>query len=349
MQLKRIVTAGALPLALSVAAGPAAATNVTISGVIDVNVERLSTPKESVTRVSSGGLSQSRLEFSATEDLGDGNQAFFLHQMQFAADTGAGPTPRETYVGMRGKWGQLALGRQNTPSYWIAGYADPSWSGDYSRVSNNQYFYAPWRESNAVSYVSPVVGGFKVRLMATTGAETADHNGRVVSTGVEYRDGPLYVGFVSDHKDIKNIGSPKIEGSRDNYLAAAYRLNAGAGSVEPTLIYHTYNGYYAYPPYVGFQTKGYDVQLGVRWKIDGTHGLFASFVHRHDDVGRDLTDANSFLVGYNYRFSKRTDVYINHGRVLTQGNPKVPYPLTFTYNGNGNPERGTQIGIRHSF
>lgn len=349
MQLKRIVSATALPLALSVAAGHAAAGNVTISGVIDVNVESLSTNKEKVTRVSSGGLSQSRLEFSGTEDLGDGNQAFFLHQMQFAADTGVGPTPRETYVGLRGNWGQLALGRQNTPSYWIAGYADPSWSGDYSRVSNNQFFYAPWRESNAVSYNTPVFGGFKGRFMATTGQETPDHNGRVISTGIEYRDGPLYVGLVSDHKDMKNIGSPKIEGSRDNYLAATYRLNAGAGMVEPTLIYHTYNGYYAYPPYVGFQTKGWDLQLGARWKIDNVNGVYISYVHRHDDVGRDLTDANSWLLGYNYRFSKRTDAYINYGRVLTQGSPKVPYPLTFSYNGNGNPDRGTQIGIRHSF
>jgi predicted porin len=346
MQLKATGVAVLAALsAMAVCAEQAAASNVTISGVIDVNVERLSTPKESVTRVSSGGLSNSRLEFSAVEDLGDGNQAFFLHQMQFAADTGTGPTPRETYVGMRGNWGQLALGRQNTPSYWIVGYADPSWSGDYSRVSNNQYFYAPWRESNAVSYNTPVFAGFKGRFMATTGQETADHNGRVISTGVEYRSGPLYLGFVSDHKDIKNIASPKMESSRDNYISATYRID----SVEPTFIYHTYNGYYAYPPYVGFQTKGWDVQLGARWKIGGPHGAYISAVHRHDNVGVDLTDANSFLVGYNYRFSKRTDAYINYGRVLTKGNPKVPYPLTFNYNGSANPERGTQVGLRHSF
>jgi len=332
-------------LACMAAGHAAAADNIVISGVIDVNVESLATTKEKLTRVSSGGLSQSRLEFSGTEDLGDGNQAFFLHQMQFSADTGVGPTPRESYVGIRGNWGALALGRQNTPSYWIVGYADPGWSGDYSRVSNSVFFYAPWRENNAVSYTTPSVNGFKGRFMATAGNETADHNGRVYSTGVEYRNGPLYLGYVTDRKDIKNISTPKLESSRDNYISAVYRF----GGFEPTFIYHTYNGYYAYPPYVGFQTKGWDVQLGARWKIDTTHSVYVSAVSRHDDVGKDLTNGESILLGYSYRFSKRTDAYVNYGRVLTKGSPKVPYPLTFNYSGSGNPERGTQIGLRHSF
>lgn len=333
-------------LMLAFGAGQAAAADgVTVSGVIDLNVERLSTPTTSLTRVSSGGLSQSRLQFSGEEDLGGGNQAFFVHQMQFAADTGVGPSPRETYVGLRGNWGSLSLGRQNTPSYWIAGYADPSWSGDYSRVSNNQFFYAPYRENNAVSYITPSVGGFKGRFMVTTGLETGNHSGRVVSTGVEYRKGALYAGLVSDLKNTKNIFASNIESSRDNYLALTYRL----GGLEPTLIYHTYNGYYAYPPYVGFQTKGWDLQLGARWKIDTINSVYISAVHRKDDNNKDLTDNDSVLLGYSYRFSKRSDVYANYGRVNTKGKPKVPYPLTFNYNGSGNPERGLQLGLRHSF
>lgn len=344
MKFREIVASALLTAGAGMTASAMAEDGVKISGFIDLNMERLSTPQSSTSRISSGGLNASRLEFSGTEDLGDGNQAIFVHQMQFSADTGVGPTPRETYVGLRGGWGALTLGRQNTPSYWIAAYADPSWSADYSLVSNMQFFYAPYRENNSILYVTPTVGGFKGRFMATAGQEDGTKNGRVVSTGVEYRNGPLYAGLVSDQKYIKNINSSNIESARDNYFSLTYRF----GSIEPTLIYHTYNGYYAYPPYVGFQTKGWDVQVGARWNIDAINNVYASFVHKKDNNNVKLSDADGLLLGYGYRFSKRTNVYVNYGRIDIKNKVAVSYPLTFNSSGAA-PDKGVQFGIRHAF
>ena len=314
---------------------------VKISGFVDLNLERLSTPKATSYRVSSGGLNASRLVFSGSENLGGGNKAFFTHEMQFSANNGAGPTPRQSFVGLTGDWGALAMGRQNTPSYWIAGYADPSWSADYSIVSNMQFFYAPYRENNAISYNTPRVAGLMGRFMVTTGLSDGTSNGRYVSTAVEYRNGGFFAGVASDLK----YTSSNINTSRDNYFSMAYKF----GSIEPTLIYHTYNGYYAYPPYVGYQTSGWDLQLGARWQITDQHRVFVSAVHKKDNNNVALSDADGYLLGYGYNLSKRTDLYVNYGRINVKNNTAVAYPMTFNTSGGATPNSGIQLGMRHAF
>jgi predicted porin len=343
MKLAKKTMTALFLLGAGVASEVVAQESVKVSGYIDANLEYLSSPKDSATRVSSGGLNSSRLVFSGTEDLGGGNKAFFEHQIQVAVDTGVG-SPRESYVGVRGNWGSLSGGRQATPSYWIVGYADPSWSSDYSRVSNNVYFYAPYRESNSILYVTPTMAGFKGRFMATAGKEDGTKNGRVVSLGGEYRNGGLYLGLVSDQKYTQNIFSKvaKMETARDTYLSAAYKI----GSVEPTFIYHTYDGYYAYPPYVDFKSKGWDVQLGARWAIDSTNSTYISYVHRVDDSKVDIGDADSVLLGYNYSLSKRTTLYATYSKVNAKNTVSVDYPVTFS---SQTATQGMQFGIRHAF
>lgn len=340
-----IVAAG-MSVAVLIVAPPAHADDgLKISGWIDLNLERISSSKGSTERVSSGGLNSSRLVFSDSEDLGSGWKAFFTHEMQFSADTGVGPTPRQSFVGITGPYGTLSLGRQNTPSYWVAGYADPSWSADYSMVSNMEFFYAPYRQSNSVNYNTARVGGFQGRFMVSAGAEDGTRNGRYISTGLDYRDGPLYAGFVSDLTNTKSIvpGSNAIPTSRDNYFALTYKI----GSVEPTFIYHTYNGYYAYPPYVAFQSKGWDVQLGARYNLNERNSFFGSYVHRQDANNINLSNANGAVFGYGYHFSKRTDLYVNYARIIAKNNTPIQYPVTFS--SNPAPTSGVQLGIRHGF
>jgi predicted porin len=208
-----------------------------------------------------------------------------------------------------------------------------------------QFFYAPYRENNSLAYNTPRVGGFMGRFMVTAGQEDGTSNGRYVSTALEYREGPLFAGAVSDLKYNKNLTGPNILSSRDNYFALAYRF----GSVEPTFIYHTYNGYYAYPPYVGFNASGWDAQAGVRWQITDRHRVFASFVVKKDDKNVAMSDAKGMLLGYGYNLSKRTDLYANYGRINVKNNTTVAYPMTFNSSGSPSPNSGIQLGIRHAF
>jgi predicted porin len=340
-QVTKATTATLLTIAC---AGAYAEDGLKISGYVDTYLENISNGQTSTARLSSGGLNNSRVVFSGEESLGGGNKAFFQIEKPFAV---ADSKPRQTYVGLGGAWGDLSLGRLNTPSYWIAGYADPAFSADHSMVNNMQFFYAQYRASNAINYNTPSYYGFKGRFMYSTGADDGTKNGRYLSTGIEYREGALYAGAVTDllyTQDIKNAS--QIHSSRDNYFSLTYKI----GGFEPSLIYHTYNGYYSYPPYVAFQSKGWDFQVGGRWQISFTNSMFFSFVHKHDDFNTALTNANGMFFGGIHALSKRTSLYVTYAHIYNKHSSPIRYPISFssTPATSGNPG-GWQLGIRHIF
>ena len=69
--------------ALATAAGASAqSSNVTLFGVADVSVARISTTGKSVSGLANGGNSSSRLGFRGVEDLGNGLKAGFWLQVR---------------------------------------------------------------------------------------------------------------------------------------------------------------------------------------------------------------------------------------------------------------------------
>lgn len=346
--MKRVSVAVAVA-ALFACSGAQAQTRVWLSGYIDMNIKHLqSSGPGSTTRMSSGGLNNSRFNLSGVEELGDGNKAVFTIEPMFSANNGQQAAQfRQSFVGLKGNWGELTLGRQFTPSYWIAGYADPSWAAEFSMVNNMEFFYASYRVDGAVQYKTPTFHGVTGRFMMTNGEGGSSKAGRFISTALEYREGPLFLGVASEQQYTRDIfRSSEVHSSRDNYISAVYRI----GSVEPTFIFHTYNGYYAYPPYTAFNAQGWDAQLGVRWNIDGRNRLYASVVHRHDDENKSLSSANGFVLGFIHGLSKRTDLYASVAHVQHSRAAPVPYPVTFqNYPNAGQNPTGYQVGIRHAF
>lgn len=332
-------------------AGAHAQSNVTLSGFVDLNVEQLISSGSNggrATRLSSGGLNNSRFNLSGYEDLGGGNRAFFTYEPMFSANNGEQSVQaRQSFVGIKGPWGDLAMGRQFTPSYWIAGYADPSWAADFSMTNNMEFFYATYRVDNAIRYNTPRVAGFMGRFMWSTGTGDGTRAGRFLSTGIEYRHGPLFVGAVSELQYTRDIyDASQIHSSRDNYFAATYRF----GGIEPTFIYHTYNGYYAYPPYVAFASRGWDVQLGARVALNARNHFFVSYVHRQDDNNTAISSGNGFVLGYLYNLSKRTTLYATAAHIQRSHDTPITYPVTFqvTPLPTQSPT-GFQLGMRHAF
>lgn len=339
----------ALLIALAACAGAQA--QVTISGFADVDIESVKSGGASRLRETSGGLNTSRIQFKAEEDLGGGLRAKAVHELTFAVDSGAAGTPRETYVQLSSPdWGDISMGRLNLPSYYIYGYADPAFAADYSMVNNMVVFYAPFREDNSIVYNTPRLGGVQGKLGMTMGKEDGTQNGRVTSVGIDYRNGPFYIGLASDGKSQKNIFTPAVmETSRDTYLASVYR----AGPVDWTFIYSRYSGYYAFPPFVDFRSSGRNVQLGARWNINGTSRVYASLVRKTDQGGAasKLSDATGVVLGYLYGLSKRTDLYATFATVRHAKDSSLRYPVSFSAANplsNENPQ-GVAIGIRHAF
>ena len=327
-----------------------AQSKVTLSGFVDLNLEVLkySGTEGTRKRISSGGLNNSRFNISGIEDLGGANRAYFTIEPMFGADTGEMSAQfRQSFVGLRGDWGDVTLGRQFTPSFWVAGYADPNWASSYSMVNAMQFFYASYRVDNALQYKTANFGGLQGRFMYAFGKEDTTKNGRFMSAAAEYRNGPLFLGFAAEKAyqvDVYNKTSMKS--ARDNYLSATYRF----GSVEPTFVFHTYDGYYAYPPYVGFTSKGWDTQLGVRWNVSDRTRVHASYVHRKDDKNVDIGTADGLTLGVTHGLSKRTDVYILASHVKNKKDVKIGYPVSWSANPSaGQSPSGLAVGIRHAF
>ena len=212
---RNLIAAGAL---LCVCASAQADSRVWLSGYVDMNIEHLtSSGNGTLTRMSSGGLNNSRFNISGVEDLGDGNKAVFTVEPMFTANDGKQSTQfRQSFVGLKSDTlGEVTLGRQFTPSYWIAGYADPSWAADFSMVNNMEFFYASYRVDNAIQYKTPTFYNFTGRVMYATGLEDTTRAGRFLSTSLEYRNGPIFLGAVSElqyTRDIFNSCRPPANG-----------------------------------------------------------------------------------------------------------------------------------------
>ena len=80
-----------------------AQTRVWLSGYVDMSIKHLrSSGPGSTTRMSSGGLNNSRFNLSGVEELGDGNKAIFTIEPTFSANNGQQAAQfRQSFVGSR--------------------------------------------------------------------------------------------------------------------------------------------------------------------------------------------------------------------------------------------------------
>lgn len=346
--VKTKLTLCAVAAAAALAGTPALA-QVTLSGFIDINAEVAKSGGKTIKGLGSGGLNTSRLQFKAQEDLGDGLKATAVHEITLRGDTGQQGSPRHTYIQLGSKaWGELSAGRRDLPSAEMYGYIDPTYSGDYSPISNTMLYFAPWRESNGLFYTTPRMANIQARMSVTAGREDGSKDAQTRSLAVDYFGGDLYLMAATDQQYRRTLNNPnQIRTSRDYYLGGVYSM----GALDLTLLYHRYSGYYAYPPYVDFTSKGQDLQLGLRYELNAQQRFFVSLVRKNDQLDADLSDATSWVVGYIHGLSKRTDIYSVYGSVRHARDSAMRFPVSFNHAtplSNENPS-GLQIGIRHKF
>ena len=234
----------------AVAAGAVSAqtANVTLYGVIDTYIasERVSaqgaTPSTSVTVLNAGGLSGSRWGLRGSESLGGGMNAIFTLENGFDSSTGGLNQGgrlfgRRAFVGLNGGFGQVQVGRDYSPNFWVQLNSDDSYGGGLtglSAVANLGAFYAnTLRQDNQVQYITPNMGGLTARVAWALGEVAGGTNrGRTFGANVEYKNGPIYAGVgFSDLKNAAGSASQKqfIIGASYNfgvaYVGATYMEN----------------------------------------------------------------------------------------------------------------------------
>ena len=295
-------------------------------------------------QMKSGQASGSRWGLKGTEDLGNGLTVGFILEDGFSSDTGADSAPmfnRESSLFIEGGFGKLAMGRMgslnNGQSSWakvgmINAFGTSDW-GNYSvQVGNVMATAAQW--DNMVAYQTPDFAGFKVYAqyaMGTNDNENESRSDRYYALGATYNNGP-FAGYFAvdsinyqtadlaagvDADDIDDSLTVTLGGSYDFevvkvYLGAQYfdevRLSKLNGVVNAI------NGVVK----TADKVKGYGITLTGDAPLWGGKAMFgigytdAESADSYEDANvNGSIDLQRYVVsvGYDYPFSKRTDVY----------------------------------------
>jgi len=365
-------TLGAIALAL---AAPAAfaQSSVTIYGVIDLDGQYLSGHTKDVL-ITSGGQSGSRIGFKGTEDLGSGYFADFVLEGGLNVDTGGSGQGgalfgRQAFGALRTPFGTASAGRQYSSIYTQTGdfseFANTStgattaviggFAGGYEPIrgsANNattstptgsELNGSPARVNNSFRYSTPVFEGLKASFLYGAGEVTGGTNGtRLFDYSLRYTNYGLDA--MLSYVDDKAVNASAVANTQTKVgittASAAYTF--GAFRVE--------GGYLVLNDKRPADLDGKGFWFGGDFKT-GQHVFRAQWVQNkpeHTTVGK----TNAYGVGYEFDFSKRTDLYTSFTRFANSGTGlgriggAVPAGLTVAGDTSVNE---FVLGVRHQF
>jgi predicted porin len=342
----------ACALAQTVHAQPS---QVTVYGIVDVaarhasGLNQFTASPGSVSSVTSGVGSTSRIGFRGTEDLGGGLRALFQLESGINADVGttANTTKlwdRQAWVGLQGPWGTVSLGRQTTlladaispidplglrlasfnPNINIAALSQHGLANQYGPAGSTTGSY---RLDNAIKYTSrfaDVTG----RAMYAAGEQTNSAQLDAYGAGLAYQRGDLALSGA--YMRFRNGAG----------LTLKAWVAGGAILVGPVRLKVTYGDNEAETAAVN-TTSNRTIGAGVGVPLGPVELTLA-----HYDVDRERTGApddgfRRTVAFAEYLLSKRTKVYAEADTTRWQND----------YQGAANKSRanGFALGVMHSF
>ena len=347
-------------------------------GYNHVDVDGLGDKKDIDTfQMKSGQASGSRWGLKGTEDLGNGLTVGFILEDGFSSDTGADSAPmfnRESSLFIEGGFGKLAMGRMgslnNGQSSWakvgmINAFGTSDW-GDYSvQVGNVMSTAAQW--DNMVAYQTPDFAGFKVYAQYGMGNTVTDYDSvenesssdRYYALGATYNNGPFAAYFAVDSInyaswDNKTGTGEDMDDSLTVTLGGSYDFEAvkvylGAQYFDEVKLSNFKGVIKAAGVGQSNKVKGYGISLTGDAPVLGGKAMFG--IGYTDAESADSEDKSADVelqryvvsVGYDYPFSKRTDVYAVASYMQDSWEDKMNKedadPSAYTF----------YVGLRHRF
>ncbi len=364
-------------------AGSALAADVQLYGIVDLGVGynhidvdglKVDGDKDKF-EMKSGQASGSRWGIKGTEDLGNGLTVGFILEDGFDADTGSEDKTkvmfnRESSLFLEGGFGKVAFGRMgslnNGQSSWakvgmINAFGTSDWGSYSAQVGSIMATAGQW--DNMIAYQTPDFAGFKVYAqygMGTNDNENESRSDRYYALGATYNNGP-FAGYFAvdsinyqtadlaagvDADDIDDSLTVTLGGSYDFevvkvYLGAQYydevKLSGFSGPIKDAGVGQT------------CKVKGYGLSLTGDAPLLGGKAMFGigytdAETADSQDKAQDV-DFQRYVVsvGYDYPFSKRTDVYAVASYMQDNWEDKMN-------NKEGDPSAYTfYVGLRHRF
>jgi predicted porin len=345
-----------LAVLAAISGGAYAQSSVTLFGVIDEAARYVKNGDLKIKSLASGGINTSRLGVRGVEDLGDGLKAGFWLETGLNADSGTQSDStrfwnRRSTVSLIGKFGEVRLGRDFTPTY--TGYSDFDPFGDNGVAASSKFESAlgvsrdgntsttstgqGTRSDNQIAYFLPGnIGGVYGRFSVAAGEGTAGkkyYGGRV-----GYGAGPLDVSVSYGQYEVAPLAG------EDKFKTANVGASYDFGIVKAM-------GYYTQSKFAAQKIASYSVGAVVPV---GVGQIKAAYTHANASgtnaagVNVDGNDANQFALGYIYNLSKRTAVYGTGAYVKNKGNATFAVASAPAMVA-GEKSTGLEVGLRHSF
>jgi len=301
--------------------------------------------------------SESEWVLTGEENLGGGMAAYFrcASTMDITGAAASNMCGRTSYVGLKGNFGKIDWGNNDTPSKNMIALYDPfpisAPHGQGAQMFNatasataNGATPASFsrRQNNLVTYSMPTINGFDAAAAFTSANEatasvssTTVQKPRMYSAMVNYTNGPLLVGASYErHIDYNPAASAAYLGGRDS----AYQFGVSytfMGSLKVSAIYN--NMKYDNVNGVGADMSVSTYGVYANWAISGPHslklgygnqgstkGTFTGTVGAYTgNGGAGQSGAQKLHTEYSYALSKRTEFSLGYARVMNDRNSNI--------------------------
>lgn len=316
----------------------AAQTDLKISGTLDIFAASWQPSGEKRSNVlDSGGMTTSFWGLNGSEQLTSGMKLTFALESYVRVDTGASGRSdtdpmfaKNAYIGLGGRFGEVRIGRQTNPLFsatilFSSTGGSTRWSPTLNQLwtSFGRIISGDTTRPNSIGYYSPTIDGFSGRAVYSTAEVIGQSNINNYGGMILYEGGPIATTLVAQRTRFgpgisENNTEEKVYmvgGSYDLHYAklfSQYVKKNAAGAIPNQRMY----------------SLGATVQAG-RGEV-----ITAWARTRSDSLEIGKTFRNSAMVGYDFKLSKRSDLYVNY----------LYDKLTAEASGNS-----IGIGIRHSF
>ena len=230
--------------------------------------------------------SVARFGIRGTEDLSSGLQAFYRFEFN-AYDNGLSGKEgtRYAYLGLRGDFGTLTLGRQDTLFKQATSFND-----NFQDVYFGEFHHGPNRLSKVISYVSPDMSGFKLGA-----SMVLDGDNSVITT--------------SDSRGIDAWEAAAFYDANGIFAGGAYQSRDGGRKTDKY-----------YGGSVGYKNDTFKVGFGYEKqdKADSYYNLAGEYYLGNNtfragfgyDDNKGKNDWFEYALGYQYNLSERTYTWV---------------------------------------
>lgn len=317
IEKKKAALAAAGALACLLGANACAEQPIEIYGLLGTyvgSVKRSGEP-QAVTQVNGSGLTTSFLGFRGREDLDADTHVLWSLESFYRPDTGEqgrnATDPfwsRNAWVGVEGRFGKLTIGRQTNPMYLSMLQLSPFGTSVVFSPLALQTFVTAYGSNvlgdtvwnNLVRYTTPNFDGLRASIDYAPGEQAGRPGVANLGLHADYNSGRWSAAVTAQRLRV-NINTP-LPVEQNAYMAgAAYDFgpvkvygNAGYASIEGSNVSRLVDVGLSIP--VG--PRGAILVEGARTRLTAPRAA--------------ATQRRTGSIGYDYRLSKRTDVYIVH-------------------------------------